>query len=348
VNLLPVLRRIACALVLTIAVVLPTVAEAQQATTGDASAQTGQVKIDPKKLLGQPRTSQARGALVIPSFWDDPTGYLRARQQSAYEQLSGTLKALRGDNATAAIWTLVLLSLGYGVFHAAGPGHGKIVISGWLVATEQQLRRGVLVSFLSALVQALSAILLVTAILFVLNAASTAARVTSEIMESASYGLIALLGVYLIATSVQTIGRRRQSAMLVCDHEGDHRHHCRGPEARDLDRDWSMSKALSIAVAVGIRPCTGAILVLLFAAAARIYWAGILATFLMALGTAVTVSLIACVAVLSKRLALRLAHHDDRWLTATEIALRFGGGVVIVVLGTVLFIGSLSQSSGFV
>jgi ABC-type nickel/cobalt efflux system permease component RcnA len=235
------------------------------------------------------------------------------------------------------------------VFHAAGPGHGKVVISGWLVATEQQLRRGVLVSFLSALIQALSAILLVTAIVFVVRTASTAARLTAEIMESTSYALIALLGVYLLATSLQTVVRgRHHSPRLACDHDEDHRGHSHGPQASELDRDWSVSKAFSIAFAVGIRPCTGAILVLIFAAATGIYWAGIIATFLMALGTAITVSAIACAAVLSKKLALRLARHDDRWLKGVETALRFGGGIIIAVLGTLLFVGSLDQSSSFV
>ena len=343
------LQRLVYALALVIVLAFLSLAHAQQATGDAAVAPSGQVKIDPKKLLGQPRTSQRKGALVVPSFWDDPVGNLRARQQSVYERLSGALKALRGENATAAAWTLLVLSFGYGVFHAAGPGHGKVVISSWLVATEQQLRRGILVSLLSAVVQALSAILLVTVILFVVHTAGVAARAIADIMESASYGFITLLGLYLIATSLQTFGQRRsQEPTVLCDHDGHHHGHSHGPEARDLDRDWSMFKALSIAFAVGIRPCTGAILILLFAAAIGIYWAGILATFVMALGTALTVSAIACVAVLSKKLALRLARYDDRWLKATEIALRFGGGVVIVLLGTMLFLGSLSRSSGVV
>ena len=108
--------------------------------------------------------------------------------------------------------------------------------------------------------------------------------------------------------------------------------------------DWSLAKAFSLSFAVGIRPCTGAILVLVFANALGLYWAGIAATFAMAVGTFITVSVIAAVAVYAKKLAQRLASRDARWLDWLGFGLRLGGGLVITILGAILFMGSFGST----
>ncbi len=109
--------------------------------------------------------------------------------------------------------------------------------------------------------------------------------------------------------------------------------------------DWSLAKAVSLAFAVGIRPCTGAILVLLFANGLGLYWAGVASTFAMALGTFITVSIIAAIAVYSRKLATRLAGRSGRWLNGLGLGLRFGGGLAIAFLGAILFMGSLGSTS---
>ena len=117
-------------------------------------------------------------------------------------------------------------------------------------------------------------------------------------------------------------------------------------EAKQVRGEWSFTKAFSLAFAVGIRPCTGAILVLILANALGIYWAGVASTLVMAIGTFLTVSVIAAIAVYSKKFAMRLASADDRVLDWLAFALRLGGGIVIAGLGTLLFLGSLSSSAG--
>jgi ABC-type nickel/cobalt efflux system permease component RcnA len=102
-----------------------------------------------------------------------------------------------------------------------------------------------------------------------------------------------------------------------------------------------LSKALSISLAVGIRPCTGAILALLFANAVGVYWAGVAATFIMAIGTALTVSAIAIIAVFSKAKAMSMLGGQQVWLDWAVFGLRLGGGLLIAFLGATLFWGSL-------
>jgi nickel/cobalt exporter len=105
--------------------------------------------------------------------------------------------------------------------------------------------------------------------------------------------------------------------------------------------EWSLAKASSLAFAVGIRPCLGAILVLLATYPIGIYWAGVTSTFVMAVGTAITVSIIAALTVYSKKLALRLAQRDSGWLDFAAFAARICAGVVIIGLGGLMFWGSL-------
>ena len=121
--------------------------------------------------------------------------------------------------------------------------------------------------------------------------------------------------------------------------------HAHLPAASELKGDWSFTKAFSIAFAVGIRPCTGAILVLVFANGLGLYWAGVLSTLAMAIGTFITVSLIAAFAVYSKKLAARLMRGQSRLIDWFGVGLRFAGGLAIAFLGTILFLGSLGSTN---
>jgi ABC-type nickel/cobalt efflux system permease component RcnA len=246
--------------------------------------------------------------------------------------MSGALRDIARGAPLATAATLMLLSFGYGVFHAAGPGHGKAVISAWLLATENELRRGVLIALLSSLIQAATAIVMVSALLLAVAAAGAAARDAAGVLESASYAMVAALGLYLVWTAV------RPSS----GHGHDHHDHGEAPVPVG---DWSLSKAFTLAFAVGLRPCTGALLVLVFANALGLYWAGIAATLAMAVGTFLTVSAIAAIAVYARKLALRLAARDGHWLAWAGFGLKLGGGAAIAGLGTLLFLGSLGAGN---
>lgn len=335
-------------------------------------------KIDQRKLLVQPRN--ADGTLKTPSLWHEPVLWVMDKQRSFYGAMSLSMRQMKSQSPFAAALTLMLLSFGYGVFHAAGPGHGKAVISAWLLATENELRRGILIAFMSAVVQALTAIVIVSALLLFVTAVGTTARDVAGFLESASYALIALMGAYLIWTAFRP---HQHAEMAPHEHAHDHHHHDHShghdhhhhdhshhhahdhghhhahdhgdancgcghahvPEATQVRGEWSLTKAASLAFAVGIRPCSGALLVLIFANSLGLYWAGVTSTFVMALGTAITVSIIAAIAVYSKKLAISLAKRDETWLGYAAFALRLGGGLVIIALGGILFWGSLYSTN---
>ena len=321
-----------------------------QATTPTAQTKT----FDKRRLMVQPRN--ADGTVTPPPFMDDPVLWVRDEQQNFYGAMSKSMRAMDSEGFSAAL-TLMLLSLGYGVFHAAGPGHGKAVVSGWLLATETQLRRGILVAFMSAMLQAVVAVVLVSAVLLLVSGAAAAAKDMVGWLEVASFAMIAAVGAYVLWGGIKAFPWKRAPSThdhhfeivnplpASHSHTNDHVHgpecgHAHAPNAKEVDGDWSWKRAAALSFAVGLRPCTGAILVLLFANSLGIYWAGVISTFVMGFGTFLTVSAVAALAVYSKQLAQRYTQHDSRWTAWLNFALRFGGGLVILFFAVVLMIAS--------
>src|SRR5437764_9250587 len=123
-------------------------------------------------------------------------GWIFAKQAEFYRQFSGLIRAAKADDSAA--WSLMGLSFLYGIFHAAGPGHGKAVISSYLVANEETWKRGVVLSFVAALVQALVAVLVVGIAAALLNATAASMGRAVNVIEILSYSLIVLIGVRLL------------------------------------------------------------------------------------------------------------------------------------------------------
>ena len=232
-------------------------------------------------------------------------GAILALQASFYRSLQAALAGLKESGA--ALWSLLGLGFAYGVFHAAGPGHGKAVIAAYLVANERALARGFGLSLAAALLQALVAILLVSAAAVLLQAtAATMTRATPGV-ELASFAAVARARRRPDVAQGRQAPRRhgarraiagRRPRTTACDHV-----HLPPPEA--LDRLTPLARNGGSRLAAGIRPCAGALVILVFALSQGLFAAGIAATLAMALGTALTTGLIAALAVFAKRLALR-------------------------------------------
>ena len=292
-------------------------------------------------------------------------GWLLARQSEFYREISATIRAAKSDGS--AVWTLLGISFAYGIFHAAGPGHGKAVISSYLVANQETARRGIVLSFASALLQSLVAVVVVGIFAWLLNATAKTMCGAEKAIEIASYALIAAFGARLVWTKGGSFIRALQAepapALAVAahhhhdhghhhhghDHHHDHDHvhdehcgHSHGPTPSELAGPGGWQRGLSAIVAVGLRPCSGAILVLVFALAQGLFWAGIAATFVMGLGTAITVAAIAIVAVSARGLAQRLSGGRDGGGTLIMRGIEFGAAGLVLLFGLGLLFGYLT------
>lgn len=293
-------------------------------------------------------------------------GWLLAKQSEFYRQMSSTIRAAKSDGS--AVWTLLFISFAYGIFHAAGPGHGKAVIASYLVANRETARRGITLSFASALMQSLVAILIVGISAWILNATAKTMCKAEGAIEIASYGLIALFGLRLVWVKGRTFIRALQAAQpmpaiaglphdhhdhghhhsYAHDHHGhDHVHnehcgHSHGPTPSELAGPGGWRRGLAAILTVGIRPCSGAILVLVFALAQGLFWAGIAATFLMGLGTAITVATIAVLAVSAKDIAGRLSGARDGGGALFMRGIEFGAAALVLLFGAGLLFGYIA------
>ncbi|MDG4887261.1 nickel/cobalt transporter [Mesorhizobium sp. WSM4887] len=350
--------------------------------------------------------------------------WINLRQQEFYHSLAAAMKAMRQDGSK--LWLLVGLSFAYGIFHAAGPGHGKAVISSYMVANEVALKRGIMLSFVSALLQGLTAVVVMMLAYFVLRGTAVSMTDAAWFLEISSYVLVTLFGAWLLWRKAGPAILRRFGAgpaySLSAAHAGhsrgghshahahshaghshshshsaharsthshahhDHDHaahsHAHSHEATDHkahdhdhaahdhahagqhhhgpgevcdtcghshapdpallsgDRfDWKT--AWSAVAAVGIRPCSGALIVLSFALLNGLWLGGLLSVLAMSIGTAITVSALATIAVTAKNWAVYFA-GDGRIGNRIHSIVEIGGAAFIFVVGLLLLSASLT------
>ncbi len=314
---------------------------------------------------------------------DGIAGWLLAKQAEFYRQFSGLIRAAKADGSAA--WSLMGLSFLYGIFHAAGPGHGKAVISSYLVANEETWFRGVVLSLASALLQAVVAIAVVGIAAALLNLTAPRMNSAINVIETVSYALIVVIGVRLLwvkgraffatlhgmrhpaseASAVVTrhhdhphhSGNHAHDRMVhsQCDphehHEHSHSHddhghdcasawgHAHAPEPRELAGPGGWQRGLSAIVAVGLRPCSGAILILVFALAQGLFWIGVGSTLTMALGTFLTVAAIATIAVGAGAWAKHLATGHSGFGALAVRGVEVGAAMLITAFGILLLSG---------
>jgi len=434
--------------------------------------------------FGVPKGAAPKGPPAPPpadGFFGGIISWIMAKQSQYYREFSVLIRNAKADGS--AVWGLLGVSFLYGIFHAAGPGHGKAVISSYVVANQETWRRGVALSFASALLQALVAVAVVGIASVLLSATAPTMQSAVVVIEIVSYAFIIAIGVRLLrvkgvaflnawrgrelspvtravagvlevlcyvaiilvvaprliavgnpAPVFATIGYAlvgaaclaliwlRASELLAAwrapprtvsevgaavtpqdhghahdhhahthdhhahdhhahdhahgheahahhahehhdvnhaqhdhahhdhahDHHGHHHDHhddasawghAHAPEPEELAGPGGWRRGLSAIVAVGMRPCSGAILVLVFALAQGLLWAGVAATFVMGLGTAITVAVIATIAIGARSFASRLAGGKSGWGMVAMRGIEVGAALVIIAFGSLLLTG---------
>lgn len=287
-----------------------------------------------QSLPGLP-PAEAEAAEPEVGFWRKARFEIARIQQELQRDLAGIVRELKTGESLMPLATLLFFSFLYGVVHAAGPGHGKVVISSYLLAQESRIKRGIQLSFLAALVQAFSAIALVGVLAVLLDLTRREAESKVQILEIISYGLIIVLGLWMLVAALR--------GKIGCGHDhshaGDSHHdHSHGHDHAEAAPAGQQSRGIfgsftALVLSVGIRPCSGAVIVLLFTLAQGIFLAGVGATFAMALGTAMTVAALGILAVTSRNLAVRLAGKDSAWQDRIGRGLAVVGSLAICAFG---------------
>ncbi|KQQ11885.1 nickel transporter [Methylobacterium sp. Leaf123] len=268
-------------------------------------------------------------------------GWLLAVQSNFSSHLRAAVTALKAGGP----WMpLIVMGFAYGVFHAAGPGHGKAVIAGYIVAGERTLRRGFALSAAAALLQALVAIAIVLVGVLVLSTTAAGMTRAGTLIETVSFALVAALGAAVTWRKAGRLaGLATDAPAEACGPGCGHTHLT---DAAALDRLGGWRERAGVVLAAGSRPCAGAVLILVFCAAQGLLAAGIATTFAMALGTALTTGALASLAVFAKALALRLAGGRGQAGALAVGGLELLAGAFVLVLGLAMLSGLASGLGG--
>jgi nickel/cobalt transporter (NicO) family protein len=309
-------------------------------------------------------------------------GWVVAKQAAYYRDFSGMIRASKTNGS--AVYALLGLSFTYGIFHAAGPGHGKAVISSYLIANGETWRRGIALSFASALLQALAAVAIVGIFAAILGGTAATMTQAARAIEIVSYCLIVAVGLRLcwmkgrgFLTELHGFNSAKQTdhtsdhdhfghgdGAAACAHDHDHHHdhhpthahehdvcvgcgHAHSPPPQLLSGPGGWRRGLAALLAVGLRPCSGAILLLVFALAQGLFWLGVVSTFVMGIGTALTVAAIATFAVAAGSAARKLAGFRSGIGGVALRGLELGASLVVVLFGLLLLMGYMATERLF-
>lgn len=312
------------------------------------------------------------GLYAVWSWWPEILRQSVIWQRSLHQHMSQLMEAVSTQPHRAG-WSLLAFSLAYGILHALGPGHGKVVIATYLATHPSRLKRSLQLTFAASLLQGMVAVILVTMVLSVLQLSSRVLHVSSFWIEKGSYLLVVLLGIVLCIRAVRRLLAARassrppriqrlaplavasSSSLLVANVRRSGAHdvgcgcgHQHVPQPESLAEDGGWRARLMVVFAMGLRPCSGAILVLLFAKVLGVYGWGILSALTMALGTAFTLSLLAAAVSYCRRLMARLGAEQasPRWQQVAWFVLSLSGGALLVVMGVVLYVSAQPAMMG--
>lgn len=278
-------------------------------------------------------------------------------QKQLNHSLTELLQATSRDPLQSGI-ILIAISFLYGVLHAVGPGHGKLIITTYIATNPTRLKQSIILSLLASLLQGLVAIMLVSTILIIFQLSTRHLNLVSQYSEKLSYGFIILLGILCCLKAFRQLWKIRQKSKVQvrqvraisplnttqafvmspptqsddicnCGHQ-----HVVSPQQLPI----SLKAQAIVVFSMGLRPCSGALLVLIFSYVIGVYQWGIMATMAMALGTALTICAIAFFVYSLRDIAVRLAQKQGLSFSPYwGVVVGLCAGFVFILLGLLMY-----------
>lgn len=287
------------------------------------------------------------GGLLVWIYWSQILLQSVLWQKDLHRQMTQLLQQVAEQPHQAGL-SLVIFSLLYGVLHALGPGHGKVVIATFLATHPARVKTSIRLTLLASLLQGSVAIGLVTVMLVILQTSSRQLHLSSFWLEKGSYLLVIGLGVLMGYRALRALWRalRPRPAPLFRAFQPHHQHdaqcgcgHAHLPTPQQMQGSVSLKTQLLVVVSMGLRPCSGAIMMLLFAKVIGVYGWGVLSAAVMALGTALTISAIGVLVQQARSVAQRLAQPRETAGSARLLIplLTLTGSLILIVAGLALW-----------
>lgn len=293
------------------------------------------------------------GALWLWQAWPQVMMKSIIWQREVNLQMSGLLKAV-AENPTKAGGSLLAFSFIYGVLHALGPGHGKIVITTWLATHPSKLKSSIGLTLASSLLQGGVAIALVVVVLSLLQLPARQLHMSSFWLEKGSYALVGVLGLILCWRALKKLRAllKKPTFKSFTPHHVHDEHcgcgHQHLPTQEQLQNGDDWRARLMIILSMGMRPCSGAIMVLLFSKIIGVFGWGMLSALAMAAGTSLTISSLALLVHSFRQLAVKLSGSKTPvlWRQIGWTTLALAGGVILLVAAVTMWMSAVPMGRG--
>lgn len=262
---------------------------------------------------------------------DDVMRMAADAQRDVQNAMAAALRGLRAGEP-GALATLWGLCFAYGFVHAAGPGHGKLVIGGYGAASNVTAARLSWLALGASLAQAVAAIVLVYAAALLLGwGRAQMTGLADDVLAPFSYALIGAVGLWLLIRGIRHL-KPTQHNHDVCGHCG----HAHGPTPEQAASVTSVRDALVLIGSIAVRPCTGALFLLILTWRFGVDYAGIIGALIMGLGTASVTIMVAVASVGFRESTLRVINQAGLARAGAWLEICAGGIVVILASQLVL------------
>ena len=270
-------------------------------------------------------------AVEEPSFYRQLLERATAFQREMVRDIGRYMAAIRDGTNPSALWVGIGFAFVYGVVHTLGPGHGKMIVASYFVGRDAKVWRGLGMGLQIAVTHVISAVALVWLVDITFRQMLGGEPAQSWWIRLFSFSLIAVIGIVMLVRAIRNT--RAAKASGGHDHHGhDHHHH---------SHDWRQEGAL--ALLAGLVPCTGAVLIMLFALANGIVLAGVLMVASISLGMAITMAAIGAGAIFFRRIMLVVTEEGSRKRLFVRAGLEYAGALLILAVGLSFLAGTLGE-----
>ena len=279
------------------------------------------------------------------------TEYIIEFQRRANAEIATHMTAIeRGDDLGAFFFGLAI-AFAYGVIHAFGPGHGKFVIVSYFLGREVRVTRGVVMAIQVAIVHVIAAVIIVWLADVVLRAGFGIGLSEVPGVRAASFLIIVGIGVYMLCQAVRmsTSAAPHDGAGHGHGHGHDHSYghgHSHG-HSHSHSHGGGVEGGL-LALAAGMVPCPGAVLIMLYAVANDMIYPGFLLVGAMSLGIGLCICLLGVGAILARQTAMRVVERSgsSRGVMALRNTMNYAGATFVTLVGLVSFVAFLDVPLG--
>ena len=339
-----------------------------------ACATTGTVNADETTLPTVEMTTEGGG------LWERWTDAIVAFQRRANTEVARHMNAIDSGKSLGAFFLGLAIAFVYGVFHAFGPGHGKFIIVSYFLGRDARVARGIVMAIQVAIVHVIAAIVIVWLADITLQAGFGIGLAEVPGVRAASFLIIAAIGLYMLYQAFRAalgyidpseVGHGHSHAQEghARDHEDADAHHEEHGHSHAHSHhenhghshghahahghghaaEASRVESGLMAVAAGVVPCPGAVLIMLYAVANDMIYPGFLLVAAMSLGIGLTICSLGVGAIIARQTALRLVESDGAGSSGALLVrhgFNFGGAIIVTLIGLVSFVAFLDVPLG--